>query len=94
MLIQIPVIITFDCTDLHSATRAALGASRTFTMRFDTADTSVPASFTDSYPPRDGATWSPDKEGVLFALFTRQVDAAIAKRAEADPESYAVLEDA
>jgi hypothetical protein len=90
MLIQIPVTITFDVEGTASYRRPP----RVFTMRYDTEDTDRPADYCNQYPPPKDAAWYQDSAGVLFEFMSSAIDKAITKAAEADPESYAVLEDA
>jgi len=82
MMIDIPVFIAFDCSDGYAAT-VRRNHQRVFTMRFDTDDGDKPAQFCTSYPPTARSHWSTDKDGVLFAMFSRECDEAIKRRAGA-----------
>jgi hypothetical protein len=89
MLIDIPVLIAFDCDPSRSNHIARAADQRVFTMRYDTTDTDVSAKWCLQYPPPANAHWIEDEQGVLFDLITSKADKAIAKNAEADPEAYA-----
>jgi hypothetical protein len=93
MVIDIPVTIAFDFANcIFERTNGA--TSRTFTMRYDSADTVAPAKFCTYWPPQPGATWFTDKDGILFMLLSEAADREITRRAEADPETYAAKEHA
>lgn len=93
MLIQIPVTIGFNCEDGHATFRAARGFARTFTVRYDTADSDRPAEYCTAYPPPDNASWYPDHAGILLEFMPSNVDRAITAAAERYPEGYAAIKD-
>jgi len=86
MQIDIPVTIHFDCNGRNANGRQT---SRTFTLRFDTVDTSKPAQIARSYPPAENSAWTIDHAGILFGLFNHDTDRIIAARALAKPSDYA-----
>lgn len=91
MLIEIPVLIGFDCRDRYALERSH-NLRRMFTMRYDTdPDRNAPVEFCNEWPPKHDSSWWPDKSDVLVGLLTANADKEIAKRAAADPESYAAL---
>lgn len=90
MKIQFPITILFDAMDARTA---GFHGRRTFTMRYDPADTDAPAEYCRNHPPRQGDQWVVDKDGVLFDLFQHDTCKLIEARALADPEGYGIAND-
>jgi hypothetical protein len=92
MLVQIPIMIAFDCSQAATVQSHSAGY-KVFTLRYDTnPDIAKAAEYCDHYPPRENAHWRADEQGVFFDLFTASADRFITKRATDDPETYAVTE--
>jgi hypothetical protein len=87
MLIDIPVTIIFDDDGSHKPAGPDRTMKRTFTMRYDTTDSDREAEFAMRYGNSLG-TFSKDRDGVLFAFLSSEMDRVIKEEAEQDPESY------
>ena len=83
MLIDIPVVIEFDCVD----TNRAFTTKRIFTLRFDVDDDNIPAQYALTYPPRSG-TFFADEYGIMFDLMTAGTYEKIVKEARRNPIDY------
>lgn len=86
MLIDVPVLIAFDCKDQYAVPRAP--GRVIFTLRYDTTDTDVRAQWCASYPPPANAHWVEDEHGVLFAFLTSSAEKKIAEAAAKFPTDY------
>lgn len=84
MLIDIPVLIAFDCTDMGRA----YTHKRTFTMRFDVDKEDEPAQYATRYPPRATESWWADHTGLLFDLMPHGAYDKIVKDARRSPVDY------
>lgn len=94
MLVQVPVLIAFDCS--HPATVQSRSAGyRIFTLRYDTnPDIANAAHYCEQFPPPANAHWRADQQGIFFDLFTASADKTVTKRATDDPETYSIAEGA
>lgn len=86
MLIDVPVLIAFDCKDQYAVPRAP--GRQIFTLRYDTTDTDVRAQWCGSYPPPANAQWILDEHGVLFAFLSSAAEKKIAEAAAKYPTDY------
>lgn len=90
MLIEIPILVAFDRDPRVDNLPAG---SRSFTLRYSTdACADVLAQWTDHYPPRPDAVWVTDASGVILSLLSHAADREISRRADRNPETYAVSE--
>lgn len=91
MLIEIPVLIGFDCRDRYALERSH-NLRRMFTMRYDTdTNSKAPVEFCSEWPPKPDSSWWPDKSDVLVSLLSTSADKEITKRAAADSETYSAV---
>jgi len=93
MIVQIPVMIVFDC-DKSILNHARAAGDRFFTLKYDTDPNSgYQSSYCDHYPPHKRSVFYPDAGGIIAGLLTREIDREIARRAAESPESYCFEED-
>jgi hypothetical protein len=84
MLIDVPVIVIFDCSDLMNGVSHA----RKFTLRYDTADSEAPAKYTAGDPQNPKTGWSVDTDGTFFGLMPYGTETKINGRAAKYPTDY------
>lgn len=88
MLVDIPVIIIFDCQNIDEARQRAKGIKKLVTVRYDTENTELPMQITGGYLPEYKAVWLTDTGTVIDAQLTDKDLQEIARRAAVEPYDY------
>lgn len=84
MLIEIPVVIAFDCEQNGRPLKHA----RTFALRIDIDDDDAPCQYALTYPTDAKTLWSPDTDGNIVGLLPHGAYEKIVKAARAEPYNY------
>ena len=88
MLIDLPVMIIFDCQSVDASWHHEKGIKKLVTLRFDTEKPNEPAQIARGYLPEDKTIWQADPaELVLGQLMDKDLQ-EIARRAAVDPYDY------
>lgn len=88
MLIDLPVYIAFDATASQAVGFGGCD-KRCFTLRYDTQDDAVPATYCREYPATDKSSFYPVDDTVFFELMSGDGFRKISAKAARYPTDYA-----
>lgn len=89
MLIDVPMLIYFDCENTETRNVSHAADHRVFTLRYDSdPDADTVPQYCVGYPPKAGIHWTKDEGNMFFDLFTEKADKLIRERAAKSPEDF------